>query len=166
MSVLMHCQKYSMLLISRYCFCLAYCADWKNWQQVPHSGPCHTSSRQGLYLAASCLYRKLAFIDIAILCPLFSVFPFLLWNSLWLVEQVLNLLCLFLIVKMEISRFLWEIFIDIAICCNMAESTSYLHHASSLFQRKQMHPVLQNSCQGHRCWPFIHTQLHCTRHLL
>lgn len=117
MSVLMHCQKYSMLLISRYCFCLAYCADWKNWQQVPHSGPCHTSSRQGLYLAASCLYRKLAFIDIAILGPLFSVFPFLLWNSLWLVE-VLSLHYFFLIMRMGISDSLWETFFKLCMVRN------------------------------------------------
>jgi hypothetical protein len=36
-----------------------------------------------------------------VLCSLFL--SFLLWNSLWLVEEVLTLLCLFLIVRMEIS---------------------------------------------------------------
>jgi hypothetical protein len=36
----------------------------------------------------------------------FFVLPFLLWNSLWLVEEVLTLLCLFLIVRMEVSQFL------------------------------------------------------------
>ncbi len=40
------------------------------------------------------------------LCPLFSVFSFFLWNSLWLVEEMLTSLCLFLIVRMEISQFL------------------------------------------------------------
>ncbi len=35
--------------------------------------------------------------------PLFSVFSFLLWDSLWLVEEVLTLLCLLLIMRMEIS---------------------------------------------------------------
>jgi hypothetical protein len=35
--------------------------------------------------------------------PLFSVLPFLLLNSLWLVGEVLTLLCLFLIMRMEIS---------------------------------------------------------------
>jgi hypothetical protein len=35
--------------------------------------------------------------------PLFSVLSLLLWNSLWLVDEVLTLLCLFLNVGMEIS---------------------------------------------------------------
>ncbi len=42
-----------------------------------------------------------------VLCSLLS---FLLWNSLWLVEFFLTLLCFFLIVKIEISWFLWEIY--------------------------------------------------------
>jgi len=37
------------------------------------------------------------------------VLSFLLWNSLWLVEEVLTSLCLFVTVRMDISRFLWEI---------------------------------------------------------
>jgi hypothetical protein len=41
--------------------------------------------------------------------PLFSVLSFLLWSSLWLVEEVLTSLCLFLIMRMEIIQFLWEI---------------------------------------------------------
>ncbi len=49
------------------------------------------------------------FIFIGFLGPLFSVLSFLLWNSLWLVEEVLTSLCLFLIVRMEISQFSWEI---------------------------------------------------------
>jgi hypothetical protein len=42
--------------------------------------------------------------------PSFSVFSSVLWNSLWLVEEVLALLCLFWIIRMEISEFLWEIY--------------------------------------------------------
>ncbi len=34
---------------------------------------------------------------------------FLLWNSPWLLEEVLTSVRLFLIMRMEISRFLWEI---------------------------------------------------------
>jgi hypothetical protein len=34
--------------------------------------------------------------------PLFSVLSFL-WDSLWLVEEVLTLLCLLLLMRMEIS---------------------------------------------------------------
>jgi hypothetical protein len=41
--------------------------------------------------------------------PLFSVFSFLLWNSLWLVEEVSTSLHLFLIMRMEISQFFWVI---------------------------------------------------------
>jgi hypothetical protein len=44
-----------------------------------------------------------AFISFLFFGPLFSVLSFLLWNSLWLVEEVLTLLCLFLNVGMEIS---------------------------------------------------------------
>jgi hypothetical protein len=44
--------------------------------------------------------------------PLLSVLSFLLWNSLWLVEEVLTLLCLFLVARMWISWFLWEIQFD------------------------------------------------------
>jgi hypothetical protein len=43
---------------------------------------------------------------------LFSVFSFLLWNSLWLVEEMLTVLCLFLIIRMEICQFLWEIYLS------------------------------------------------------
>ncbi len=39
-----------------------------------------------------------------ILCSLLC-----LWNSLWLVEELLTLLYVFLIVRMEISHFLWEL---------------------------------------------------------
>lgn len=42
--------------------------------------------------------------------PLFSVLSFLLQKFLWLNEEVLSLLC-FLIVGMEFSWFLWEIFL-------------------------------------------------------
>jgi hypothetical protein len=42
--------------------------------------------------------------------PFLCVLSFLLWSSLWLVEDVLTSLCLFLIVRMEISWFLWEIY--------------------------------------------------------
>jgi len=35
--------------------------------------------------------------------PWFSVLSFVRWNSLWLVEEVLTLLCIFLIMRMEIS---------------------------------------------------------------
>jgi hypothetical protein len=41
---------------------------------------------------------------------LFSVLSFLLWNSLWLVEEVLTFLFFFLVIRMEISQFLWEIY--------------------------------------------------------
>jgi hypothetical protein len=38
--------------------------------------------------------------------PLFSALSFLIWNSLWLVEELLTLLYVFLIMRMEISEFL------------------------------------------------------------
>ncbi len=49
------------------------------------------------------------FYFVFFLVPLFSVLSFLPRDSLWLVEEGLTLLC-FLIVRMEISCFLWEIF--------------------------------------------------------
>ncbi len=38
--------------------------------------------------------------------PFFSILSFLLWNSWWLVEELLMLLRIFLIVRMEISQLL------------------------------------------------------------
>jgi hypothetical protein len=49
-----------------------------------------------LFILLSC------FIYFLFLGPLFSVLSFL-WDSLWLVEEVLTLLCLLLIMRMEIS---------------------------------------------------------------
>jgi hypothetical protein len=65
--------------------------------------------------------------DILLLCflflgPLFSVLSFILWNSLWLVEEVLTLLCFFLIVRMEISQLLWEIFLWLRNMANTGHS--------------------------------------------
>ncbi len=51
-----------------------------------------------LFILLSCCFLFLR--------PLFSVLSFFLWNSLWLVEEVLTSLCLFLVVRMEISGFL------------------------------------------------------------
>jgi hypothetical protein len=48
--------------------------------------------------------------------PWFSLLSFILWNPLWLVEEVLTLLCIFLIMQMEISWFLWEIFSPVIGC--------------------------------------------------
>jgi hypothetical protein len=45
---------------------------------------------------------------------MYSVLSLLLWNSLWLVEEVLTLLCFFLIVIMEISQFLGGILLKVS----------------------------------------------------
>jgi hypothetical protein len=50
-----------------------------------------------------CSYCFHVFLNYLFLGPWFSVLSFLLWNSLWLVEEVLTLLCIFLIMRMEIS---------------------------------------------------------------
>jgi len=60
------------------------------------------------YCCSNC-YSVLIFFFL-FLGPSLSVLSFLLWNLLWLVEEVLSLLWFFLIVRMEISWFLWEMF--------------------------------------------------------
>jgi hypothetical protein len=60
------------------------------------------------YCCSNC-YSVLTFFFL-FLGPSLSVLSFLLWNLLWLVEEVLSLLWFFLIVRMEISWFLWEMF--------------------------------------------------------
>jgi hypothetical protein len=53
----------------------------------------------GWYCCSYCFRVLFCFL---FLCPLFSVLSFL-WDSLWLIEEVLTLLCLLLIMRMEIS---------------------------------------------------------------
>ncbi len=61
-------------------------------------------------------------------------FVFLLWNSLWLVEEVLTSLCLLLIVRMEISWFLWEIYnYHVPNSQNLLTKASVAQHILSLY---------------------------------
>jgi len=52
------------------------------------------------YCCSYCFHVLFCFLFLG---PLFSVFSFLLWDSPWLLEEVLTLLCLLLIMRTEIS---------------------------------------------------------------
>jgi hypothetical protein len=61
-----------------------------------------------------CFILCLVLFQFSFLGPLNSVLSYLLWNSLWLVEEMLTLLCFFLIVRMEISQFLGGILLKVS----------------------------------------------------
>jgi hypothetical protein len=88
---------------------------WSQWESCDREVTIIHATADGPWTGA-----RLALLFILLSCliffwfrgPFLSVLSFLLWNSLWLVEEVLTLLCLFLIVRMGISWFLWEIQFD------------------------------------------------------
>ncbi len=67
-----------------------------------------------LFILLSCFILYLVLFWFSFLGPMYSVLSLLLWNSLWLVEEVLTLLCFFLIVIMEISQFLGGILLKVS----------------------------------------------------
>jgi hypothetical protein len=69
----------------------------------------------------------------SVLCSLF--FSFLPWNSLWLVEDLLTLHFLILIVRTEISWFLWDIFFPRKIW-RVRSWTDVLFHGYMVFNQK------------------------------
>jgi hypothetical protein len=76
--------------------------------------------------------------------PLFFVLSFLLWNYLWIVEEVLTFLFFFLVIRMEISRFLWKIYFMLCkslgtrLCINMGPPF-WLSHCTTLIFNFTLH---------------------------
>jgi hypothetical protein len=63
-----------------------------------------------LVILQVCLFWVFILVLYLFYGPLFSVLSILLWKFLWLNEELLTLFCLFIIMRMEISWFLWEIY--------------------------------------------------------
>jgi hypothetical protein len=83
-------------------------------------------------------------------------FVFLLWNSLWPVEEVLTSLCLLLIVRMEISWFLWEIYnYHVPNSQNLLTKASVVQYILSLYNcsgRVRMLAICIFSDSYQACW--------------
>jgi hypothetical protein len=67
--------------------------------------------RLALFILQACLFWIFVLVWHLFYCPLFSVLSILLWKFLWLNEEVLTLFCFFLVVRMDISWFSWDIYI-------------------------------------------------------
>jgi hypothetical protein len=91
-----------------------------------------------------------AFLLFLFLGPSFSVLPFLLWNSLWLVEEVLTLLYFFWIMRIEISQFLWEVLVHCGWQLNHTQDRTqngkiFLHHLGAVVQ-VTVNPNASSAC--------------------